>query len=171
MKERCMNASEIGTYVFGAKAWQLSQLGAPSQNIAEQGQGIEWHAAHSDQVAGAALAGLLVLMSATITPIVGERVLLSRVHNPLIPYRYEILMTHKSVEGSQNGSFPLSLEGCELEAESSILDRHGRMTAEEESRKTKQEQDEGRHRPRFLGYMVMKVKPLSANRILANHII
>ena len=61
------------------------------------------------------------------------------------------------------------LEGRELEAESSILDRHGRMTAEEESRKTKQEQDEGRHRPRFLGYMVMKVKPLSANRILANH--
>jgi hypothetical protein len=43
------------------------------------------------------------------------------------------------------------------------------MTAEEESRKTKQEQGEGRHRPRFLDYMVIKVKQLSANRILANH--
>src|SRR6516165_12707890 len=61
------------------------------------------------------------------------------------------------------------LEGRELKAKSSILRRHGRMTAEEESRKTEQEQGEGRHRPRFLDYMVMKVKPLSANRILANH--
>src|SRR6516225_3485630 len=52
---------------------------------------------------------------------------------------------------------------------SSILRRHGRMTAEEESRKTKQEQGEGWHRPRFLDHMLMKVKPLSANRILANH--
>jgi hypothetical protein len=63
----------------------------------------------------------------------------------------------------------LSLEGRELKAKSSILRRHGRMTAEEESRKTKQEQGEGRHRPRFLVYMVMKINPPSANRILANH--
>ena len=53
MKERYVNASEIGTYAFCAKAWQLSQIGAQSQNIAEQGEGIEWHAAHSEQVAGA----------------------------------------------------------------------------------------------------------------------
>jgi hypothetical protein len=52
----------------------------------------------------------------------------------------------------------LSLEGRELKGKSSILRRHGRMTAEEESRKTKQEQGEGWHRPRFLDYMVMKVK-------------
>ena len=57
----------------------------------------------------------------------------------------------------------MSLEGSELKAKSSILHRHGRMTAKEESRKPKQEQGEGRHRPRFLDYMVMKVKPLSAN--------
>jgi hypothetical protein len=50
MKERYVNASEIGTYVFCAKAWQLSQIGAPSQNTAEQEEGIEWHAAHSEQV-------------------------------------------------------------------------------------------------------------------------
>jgi hypothetical protein len=52
MKERYVNASEIGTYVFCAKSWQLSQIGAPSQNITRQGEGIEWHAAHSEQVAG-----------------------------------------------------------------------------------------------------------------------
>jgi hypothetical protein len=39
----------------------------------------------------------------------------------------------------------LSLEGRELKAESSILRRHGRMTAEEESFKTKQEQGEAFH--------------------------
>jgi hypothetical protein len=59
----------------------------------------------------------------------------------------------------------LSLEGRELKAKSSILRRHGRMTAEEESRKPKQQQGEGRHRPRFLDHMVMKVKPLSAPNI------
>jgi len=37
---------------------------------------------------------------------------------------------------------PFSLEGCELQAESRILHRDGRMTAKEESRETKQEQDE-----------------------------
>jgi len=56
-----------------------------------------------------------------------------------------------------------------LKAERSILYRDGRMAAEEESRETKQEQDEGWHEPRFLDYMVMKVKPLPANRIFANH--
>jgi len=35
------------------------------------------------------------------------------------------------------------LEGRELKAKSRILRRHGRMTAEEESRKTKQKQGEG----------------------------
>jgi hypothetical protein len=53
MKEPYVNASEIGSWVFCAKAWQLSQIGAPSQNTSEQGEGIEWHAAHSEQVAGA----------------------------------------------------------------------------------------------------------------------
>jgi hypothetical protein len=50
VKERYVNASEIGTYVFCAKSWQLSQIGAPSQNTAEQAEGSEWHAAHSEQV-------------------------------------------------------------------------------------------------------------------------
>src|SRR5262249_37313257 len=68
------------------------------------------------------------------------------------------------VEGSQNGSSPFSLKGRELKAESRVLHRDGRMTAEEESRETKQEQDEGWHEPRFLDSIVMKVKPLPANR-------
>ena len=53
MKEHYVNASEIGTWVFCAKSWHLSQIGAPSRNTAEQGEGSEWHAAHSEQVAGA----------------------------------------------------------------------------------------------------------------------
>ena len=69
----------------------------------------------------------------------------------------------------QTESSPFSLEGREWKAESRILHHDGRMTAEEESRETKQEQEEGRHRPRFLDYRVMKVKPLSADRILASH--
>jgi hypothetical protein len=52
----------------------------------------------------------------------------------------------QSVEGSQNGSSPFSLEGRELKAESSVL----------------QQQDEGRHEPRFLGYMVTKLAMIFA---------
>jgi len=59
MKERYVNASEIGTYVFCAKSWQLSQIGAPSQDNAKQEEGIERHAAHSEQGAGAELSGRL----------------------------------------------------------------------------------------------------------------
>jgi hypothetical protein len=51
VKERYVNASEIGTYVFCAKSWQLSQIGAPSsQNTTERREGSELHAAHSEQV-------------------------------------------------------------------------------------------------------------------------
>jgi hypothetical protein len=59
VKDRYVNASEIGTYVFCAKSWQLSQIGAPTQNTSEQGEGIEWHAAHSEQVGRAARSGRL----------------------------------------------------------------------------------------------------------------
>ena len=47
----------------------------------------------------------------------------------------------QSVEGSQCGSLPFSLEGSELNAESAVLDRDSGMTAEEESHETKQGQD------------------------------
>jgi hypothetical protein len=52
MKERYVNASEIGTWVFCAKSWRLSQIGAPSslQNTTERREGSELHAAHSEQV-------------------------------------------------------------------------------------------------------------------------
>jgi hypothetical protein len=38
VKDRYVNASEIGTYVYCAKSWQLSQLGAPSQNVSPNGE-------------------------------------------------------------------------------------------------------------------------------------
>ena len=67
-----------------------------------------------------------------------------------------------------NGEFPLSLEGAEL-GWSGVLDGDGRGTAEEESCETKQEQDEGWHEPRVLGYIILKVKLLWADGILANN--
>jgi hypothetical protein len=71
------------------------------------------------------------------------------------------------VERSQNRSLPFSPEGVELNAESGILNRHSRKTAEEESRET--QQSEGRHEPTLLGYIVMKVKPLRAEGLLGKH--
>ena len=43
------------------------------------------------------------------------------------------------------------------------------MTAEEESRETKQEPHEGRHGTRFSAPIVMKVKQLRMGGLLANH--
>ena len=54
-----------------------------------------------------------------------------------------------------------------MKAESGVLHSQSRMTAEEESRETKQKQHEGRHEARFLVYIVMKVKPLLVGGLLA----
>jgi hypothetical protein len=43
------------------------------------------------------------------------------------------------------------------------------MTAEQESREAKQEQDESRHEARFLAYLVREVKLLRADGLLAKH--
>jgi hypothetical protein len=75
----------------------------------------------------------------------------------------------QSVEASQCGSLPFSLEGNELNAESSVLHRDGAMTTEEESQQTKQRQDEGRHEPRYLVFPALKVKSLPTDRLLASH--
>ena len=56
-----------------------------------------------------------------------------------------------------------------MKAKSGVLHRESSVTAEEEPREAKQEQDKGRHEPRFLAYVVMKVKPLRADGLLANH--
>src|SRR5215469_5811705 len=72
-------------------------------------------------------------------------------------------------EGSQHRPLAFSPEGIELKAESGVLHSQSRMTAEEESRETKQKQHEGRHEARFLVYIVMKVKPLRVGGLLANH--
>jgi hypothetical protein len=60
--------------------------------------------------------------------------------------------------------FSFSLEGNELNAESSVLHRDGAMTTEEESQQTKQGQDEGRREPRFLVFPALKVKSLPTDR-------
>ena len=73
----------------------------------------------------------------------------------------------QSAEASQYGSF--SLEGNELNAESSVFHRDGAMTTEEESQQTKQGQDEGRHEPRFLVFPALKVKSLPTDRLLMSH--
>jgi hypothetical protein len=64
---------------------------------------------------------------------------------------------------------PFSLEGSKLHAESGVLDRDSGMAAEEESHETKQGEDEDRHEPRFLVAPALKVKPLRADRLLANY--
>jgi hypothetical protein len=56
-----------------------------------------------------------------------------------------------------------------LQAESRILHGNDRMTAPEESRETKRNRMKVSMSLDFLNYMVMRVKPLLANRILANH--
>jgi hypothetical protein len=55
-----------------------------------------------------------------------------------------------------------------LKPESGVLYRDGRVPAKEESRETKQQQYEGRHEPRFLVYIALKVKRLEADGVLAN---
>ena len=54
-------------------------------------------------------------------------------------------MIYLTEKGRIPGSSPLSLEGRKLQAERRILHRDGRITAEEESRETKQEQNQGWH--------------------------
>ena len=66
MKDRYVNASEIATYTYCQKAWHLAQIGTPSspQNAAEREAGIDWHGAHSNQVAGAQRASRLATIRA-----------------------------------------------------------------------------------------------------------
>src|SRR5215813_7378921 len=73
------------------------------------------------------------------------------------------------MEGSQDRPLAFSPEGIALKAESGVLHSQSRMTAEEESRETKQKQHEGRHGDRFSTPIVMKVKPLRVGGLLANH--
>jgi len=66
----------------------------------------------------------------------------------------------ESVQRGQLGAFAFSPEGGELNAERGVFQGDGSMTAEEEPGETKEEQDEGWHESRFLGYVDLKVKLL-----------
>jgi hypothetical protein len=63
----------------------------------------------------------------------------------------------------------LSLKGGELKADRSVLHRGGHMTSEQKSHETVEEHDEGRHEPRFLAYILMKVKLLRADGVLPKY--
>lgn len=52
-REAVIRASEIGLYVFCARAWRLKADGYESQNYAEMAAGTEAHRAHGASVAGA----------------------------------------------------------------------------------------------------------------------
>jgi hypothetical protein len=57
-----IRASDIGLYVFCARAWRLKADGFESQNVAEMAAGSEAHAAHGRRVAASLLARRLSLV-------------------------------------------------------------------------------------------------------------
>jgi hypothetical protein len=70
--ERYVNASDLGSYKFCARAWHLAQINVPSQTEPERESGLVWHEAHAERVAtasqaktlarGCAIALLLILL-------------------------------------------------------------------------------------------------------------
>ena len=73
--------------------------------------------------------------------------------------------SHHSQTLADVATIHYSPEGSEFEGGERVLSRESCVTAEEEPHKTKQ--DKGWHEPRFLAYIVMKVKPLRAYGLLA----
>ncbi len=51
MRDNVIRASEIGLYVFCARAWRLKADGYESSNAAEMAAGTDAHAAHGRRVA------------------------------------------------------------------------------------------------------------------------
>lgn len=64
---RTIRASEIGSYLFCARAWWYRRIGKPSQNEQIMKEGTTYHADHGSKVAGAGLnkriAAFLLLFS------------------------------------------------------------------------------------------------------------
>ncbi len=66
---KTIRASEIGTYLFCARAWWYHAQGAPSENQGELAGGTAFHAEHGRQVMRAGLmsaAGWVLLFAALI---------------------------------------------------------------------------------------------------------
>ncbi len=59
---RPIRASEIGSYLYCARAWWYQQKGTPSANQAEMNTGSEIHARHGRQVLAADLLRLLAVI-------------------------------------------------------------------------------------------------------------
>jgi len=64
---RTIRASEIGSYLFCARAWWYRQIGKPSQNKQLMKEGTTYHAEHGNKVARAGfsrrIAALLFLFA------------------------------------------------------------------------------------------------------------
>ena len=59
---RIIRASEIGSYLYCARAWWYQQKGTPSSNQAEMTAGTELHRRHGRQVLAAGLTRTLALI-------------------------------------------------------------------------------------------------------------
>ena len=84
--------------------------------------------------------------------------------NDALGFPTELRLLNPAIPATSTEVFSFSLEGNELNAESSVFHRDGAMTTEEESQQTKQGQDEGRREPRFLVFPALKVKSLPTDR-------
>lgn len=66
---RTIRASEIGTYLFCARAWWHQRNGSPSLNEKIMKEGTEYHEKHGETIATAGLfqrVGLVLLLGALI---------------------------------------------------------------------------------------------------------
>ena len=73
-----------------------------------------------------------------------------------------------AIEGRQQRSFPLSLEGCELEAECGVLESEGLVAAHQQPNESKDAQQKGWHEFRFFRSVPIRVNWLRPDRIMAN---
>jgi CRISPR/Cas system-associated exonuclease Cas4 (RecB family) len=59
---KTLRASEIGSYLFCARAWWYQQKGVPSSNQAELTSGTELHRQHGRKVIASGLARMLAVI-------------------------------------------------------------------------------------------------------------
>jgi hypothetical protein len=68
--DRFISASEIGTWCYCRKAWQLRQRGCPSSLMEERAAGLRYHESHNQDLRAArlqyAVARLVMLLCALV---------------------------------------------------------------------------------------------------------